>query len=335
MLLACGSRTGIEPAVVVEVSTRDATVVGDTACPPSPAPSVLVSLTNPATPGGPSFAMTGDSSRLYTVVFGENNPAMYRVLSIDPCSGANVTFGSTTYQAWLATDGASVYFLSEGDAGTATVVRSDPLGQSLDVAAQLGTDTITSLTVFGGRGYAVDGTFALVTLALDGSGPTTLVPPLGNDMIRVWWNGAAVDSEDAYYYSDKGVEKVPVGGGATTVLFEDQGDSACGGSEPPPDPIVLVDTTNVYVSGANGILRVAKDGSANGTYAAAARPCGPLAQDETYLYFEGTAGLSRVPKVGGSVQVLAPDSDLGGIVVTGTRIYWLVFANAVKRMDKP
>jgi hypothetical protein len=49
------------------------------------------------------------------------------------------------------------------------------------------------LTLFGGRGYAVDQAFSLVTLALDGSGPVPLVPGLPNDMIRVWWLGSAAD----------------------------------------------------------------------------------------------------------------------------------------------
>jgi hypothetical protein len=335
----CGSRTGLDLSTSgVDASAAETEPASHAACVPAPRPTVLVSLTNPATYGSPSFALTGDASRIYTFVFGEGQSSMYRVLSIDPCTGSHVAFGSSTYQSPLATDGHGVYFTSYGgpDEATFDVQWFDPLGQSHKLVAALGADYITELTVAGGRGYAVDHASSLVTLALDGNGPMTLVPPLANNLIRVWWDGTALDDEYAYFYGNDGVDKIPKGGGPTTNLFKDGGDAACGGSEPPGDPLVLVDDTNVYMSGANGLRRVAKDGSSTATYPGTeSSRCGPIAIDDTYVYFQVTQGLSRVPKGGGPIEVLAKESDAGGIVVTTTSIYWLDFANAVMKLDKP
>ena len=340
-LLAGCSRTGLDlgpspdslppPDSLADAATLDA------GCVAAPEPTVLVNLTNPATPGGPSYAFTGDASRLYTFVFG-SDPAQYRILSIDPCTGENVVLGSSTYSSPLATDGQGVYFLSYTSDTTVDLTRSDPLGQSLTTAANLGADYVFTLTLFGGRGYAVNQAFSLVTLALDGSGPVPLFPGLPNDMIRVWWLGSAADDSFVYFYGDDGLEKVPIGGGATTTLFADGGDSACGGSEAAAVSRVLVDDTNVYLGGANGILSVGKDGSHRGLVpgtAGVSLDCGPIAIDDTYIYFASAAGLERIPKTGGTATLLASDEDYGGIVVTSSSIYWLDYTRAVMKLDKP
>jgi hypothetical protein len=63
--------------------------------------------------------------------------------------------------------------------------------------------------------------------------------------------------------------------------------------------------------------------------------CGPIAIDDTYIYFASAAGLERIPKTGGTATLLASDEDYGGIVVTSSSIYWLDYTRAVMKLDKP
>jgi hypothetical protein len=49
----------------------------------------------------------------------------------------------------------------------------------------------------------------------------------------------------------------------------------------------------------------------------------------------GRSVIGRVPKSGGSVEVLASSDDVGGIVVTDTNVYWLNYSRAVLKLDKP
>jgi hypothetical protein len=305
---------------------------------------VLVSLQEPDRQGAASYSFTGDSSRLYTYVWGEPDATEYsptHVLSIDPCTGASTVISAFDAMEPLATDGASVYFQSRtGGAGAGIpLVRSDPLGQSTAVVSVIsGGDYLNGLTVDGGRGYAVTGSTALVALALDGSAPVTLVPQQVPDRVRVWWEGSAVDDSYVYFYSDLGLERIPKGGGPTTVLLADAGASACGGSEPAADPVVVADDTYVYMAGYQGVRRVAKDGSASLTYPGTETSmCRSIALDDTYVYFgdgNGTA-IRRVPKGGGAVELVATTDDVGGIVVTATSVYWLSYTRAVMKLDKP
>ena len=205
------------------------------------------------------------------------------------------------------------------------------------------SEPITELTIAGGTGYAITQSSALVALALDGSGPTTLVPSPTPMRVRVWWDGTVVNDTFVYFYGSNGLEKVPKGGGPTTTLFPDGGDSACGGSEPPPAPLLLADATYIYLSGAKGLRRIAKDGSSTMTYPGTeVSICGSVAMDAQYLYFathyspttmHGT--IWRVAKGGGSVETVATTDNPGGLVVTGTSVFWLDYTRAVMKLDDP
>jgi hypothetical protein len=342
----CGSRTGLD--VSPSTATPDASTAADatapdagTVCVSAPTPTVLVDLSDPAHSGGPFFALTGDATRLYTFEASPDGDSDYPVLSVDPCTGSTVSFGSGTWQSPIAFDDAGVVFQSYAspDEGSFLLERAAPLGGSLVNAAALGDDHVTEITLYGGIAYAVDGNFGLVTLALDGGGPQTLVPPLANGMIRVWWDGTAVDASYAYFYGSNGLEKVPRAGGPTTVLYADPVSPACGGSEPPGDSLVVADDTTVYYSGMNGIVSVGKDGTGGGPVAGGegSQSCGPIAIDDTYIYFATSGELARIPKTGGTPTQLASSAsyDVGGIVVTASTIYWLDFTNAIMKLDKP
>jgi hypothetical protein len=330
LLAACGSRTALEVDVASDAGPRSASCVA------APHPTVLVSLLARGMEGAASYAFTGDASRLYTFVWGADSQTTH-VLSVDPCTGASVVLGdATAYSSPLAADGSGVYFETSPDRGqTFDLVRSDPLGARSSVVSTYSL-YLTGLTVFGGRGYAVTGSTALEVLALDGSGPSTLVSSPVADRVRVWWDGAAVDDAYVYFYGSNGLERVPVRGGPTTTLFPDGGASACGGSSAAADPLVVADDANVYLSGAHGLRRVAKDGSSTSAYPGTeSSRCGPLAIDDAYLYFADRTAVRRVAKTGGAVEALANANDAGGIVVTANSLYWLDYVRAVMKLDKP
>jgi hypothetical protein len=348
-LAACGARTGLDGPTPPPDAALDA--APDSPLPPScastaPQPEVLVSLTDPAHYGAASYALAGDASRLYTFVWGPPDANEYSptyVLSIDPCTGDSIVLSSHDTTEPLAADGTGIYFQARGADAMSEVplVWSDPLGHDSRVVANL-SDSLRTLNVSGGRGYGVTGSTALVALALDGSAPTTLVPQAGGDLVSVWWDGAAVDDSYVYFYASAGLEKIPKAGGQATVILGDNGASACGGSEPAPDPYVVVDDAYVYLSGYDGLKRVAKDGSSTFAYPGTAnRQCVPIAVDDTHIYFHNfdtatsASTIRRVPKAGGSVELVASTDDAGGIVVTATSIYWLDYTRAVMKMDKP
>ena len=349
LTLGCGSRTGLDlwldagdtdPALDARTEAAiDAGMDGPTMCVAAPAPRVFLSLDSPlptGTGGGNAYALVGDATRLYTTAFAHDDAAEYVVLSIDPCTGAYTSFGSTTGRTPLTATSSGPFYQSpvRPSGQTVTIDQAGPLGQSPHVVAPLGMDTLAILTIAAGRGYAIDESLSsVVTLALDGTAPTTLVPG------GAWGDGLAVDDVYAYFYSANGVARVPVTGGPMTKLFDAGGGTICGSGEPPDgaNSLLLIDDQNIYLAVHSGLLRVAKDGSSSSTYDVAGMvPCSPIAQDDTFLYFWAESGLSRVAKQGGSPETLAAENDSpGGIVVTPTSIYWMLFTHSIMKLDKP
>jgi hypothetical protein len=309
---------------------------------PAPTPTTLIEFTSGIE--NSSFQFTGDASRLYTLVFGENSASTYPVLSVDPCTGSTTTLGNSAgYRGAIASQPGIVYYTTPQPDGTVNIVASGPLGEHASVVGTFTdtTDTVISLAVHGGRAYGVTySNTSLVEWALDGSPATPLVPPEPN-WVRVDWGAVAVDDDHVYFAGIDGVQSIPPGGGPITTLWNDGGYHGCGGSEPPGYPLLAVDDAYVYYSAYDGLWRIAKDGSSVLQYPGALPRCGPVVLDGDYVYFGDEHGsvpaaIERVPKAGGSPTTIAVNAQIeGGLVVTSTSLYWLVFANRIERMDKP
>jgi hypothetical protein len=328
-LVGCGARS---PLDVGSLETGGGPPSG---CAPAPEPTAL--LTFGAELSGSSYSLFAGPDRLYTFVFG--HPSNHSdLLSVDPCTGASVDLGTSVYDPSAAADGDFVYrvtYRGPRDHGPLVIARSSPLGAGGATVASV-DEQLTGLTVRGDEAYAVDASFGLVAIDLNGGGTTTLVANPSHDQVGVWWDGVAVDEAYAYYYTTVGLEKVPVGGGARTVLFDNGGVTACGGSESAPDPLIALDDDYAYLTGRDGLHRVAKDGSSVMAYPGTENPnCRPLAVDDAFVYFGNSGGVHRVPKAGGAVVDLAPAEDVGGIALTDASVYWIDFTRKIGRVDKP
>jgi hypothetical protein len=340
-LLAGCSRSGLD-LLDVPPSNMDASPPpqGCTRA-PAPGPTTLLAFTEAI--NNSSFMFTGDAARLYTLVFGRDSASTYAVLSVDACNGSTVVLGSSSYRGAIASEPGVVYYTSPQPDGTENIVSSGPLGEHTTVVGTFTdpTDTVVTLAVHGGRAYGVtyDGS-SLVSWALDGSPATTLVPT-DPGFARVFWGALAVDDERVYFNGLYGLQSIPPDGGPITTLWSDGLNHLCGGSEPPGYPLLAVDDAYVYASGYDGLWRIAKDGSSVLQYPGAVPDCGPVVLDGDYLYFadehgSNPAAIHRVPKAGGTPTTIAGNANIeGGLVVTATSLYWLIFANDIMRMDKP
>jgi hypothetical protein len=290
-----------------------------------------------------SFQFTGDASRLYTLVFGKDSSDTYPVLSVDPCTGSTTELGNSSYRGAIASEPGIVYYTSPLPDGTENLVASGPLGEHTTVVGTFTDtmDTVVTLAVHGGRAYGVtyEGS-SLVSWTLDGSPATTIVAT-DPGWARVFWGALAVDDERVYFNGLYGLQSVPLNGGPLTTLWSDGLNHGCGGSEPPGYPLLAVDDAYVYCSGYDGLWRIAKDGTSVLQYAGVVNDCGPVVLDGDYLYFgdsrESDPGaVQRIPKAGGSPTTIAANGHIdGGLVVTATSLYWLIFGNDIMRMDKP
>jgi hypothetical protein len=342
LLPACGARTGFDEDVEAgqgNPKVEAGPLLPACAAAPAPTPTTLLEFTGDI--DNDSFQFTGDATRLYTFVFGpypslDNTP----LLSVDPCTGSATKLGASPYKGAIASQPGTVTYTGiSGGAFAEDIVSSDPLGAHSSVVGLFpdNNDTVVSLVVHGGRAYGVTyENSSLVSWALDGRASTTLVPTDPN-RVAVDWGAVAVDDDRVYFYGGGGLQTIPPGGGPTTTIWNDGMYHGCGGSEPPGYPLLLVDETYVYYTAADGLWRVAKDGSSVMQYPGAMPDCRAIALDGDYLYFADYPGeIQRVPKSGGAPTMVAADAKVeGGLVVTATSLYWLVFANRIMRMDKP
>jgi hypothetical protein len=141
--------------------------------------------------------------------------------------------------------------------------------------------------------------------------------------------GFAVDASRVYF-ARASVWQAPIVGGAATALS-------------PPDPFqdygIAVDATDVYWVGGDpslsaSIIKVPIAGGPS-TVLATGQSSGPLAVDDTYVYWmDVNHGMTRVPKGGGAVSTLpSTPLSLDDLVQDGAFLYYLNL-NGVWRLPK-
>jgi hypothetical protein len=220
-------------------------------------------------------------------------------------------------------------------------------GSTLYSMAKDGSDLVTLATAVSVPNLAVDaesvyyGTATIEKVPLAGGTPTLLATPSSSA------GAIAIDSTDVYWVEYASVNKVPIAGGSVTVL-----------TMTPVNPTTIaVDTNRVYygysydvyttpLSGGSmtridsasstvvdialnaGVLFVAaggiraislNEGTAETLVTASVQR---LVVDADNVYFFSGSSLSKVPRGGGDVTVLAVDSSPRDLAVDDTNVYW-------------
>jgi hypothetical protein len=96
---------------------------------------------------------------------------------------------------------------------------------------------------------------------------------------------------------------------------------------------VTIDDRYIYYNTSNGFVRMLKNDTGTPTVLKqGVGISGPLATDDTYLYYadyNGTSGIYRLPKAGGAAPVqLSTDGNISTIFVFGNALYWPVIGNS-------
>jgi hypothetical protein len=139
--------------------------------------------------------------------------------------------------------------------------------------------------------------------------------------------GAVAIDDDALYFvgacdiaANTRILRVPKSGGVVATVAPAKG--AVGG--------IAIDATSVYwtstdpISFAASVLRADKNGESAPTVLASSTGYSTgIALNDTYVYWadDGTSTLSRVPKAGGMVEILAP-ANSQAVAVDASGVYW-------------
>jgi hypothetical protein len=192
-------------------------------------------------------------------------------------------------------------------APTGTLVT---LAETKSVAYQIAVDTTSVYWLDPGtNGGSGDG--ALMKVAHDGSGLTTLVPNLN------WGGGVVVDATSVYWTSSGGLYKVPLDGGTPVLLSPDfTNDNITVG----PEGVYGTNGDDAPVSTllSGGTTTVLGQGTGQNTYG--------VAVDANNLYwtnFDDPGLVAQVPLKGGPTTMLATGHVAEGIAVDATSVYWV------------
>jgi hypothetical protein len=123
-------------------------------------------------------------------------------------------------------------------------------------------------------------------------------------------NTIALDGAYVYFAYSGTVYRTPFNGGSMTTLGSASGSVLD----------IAVDASAVYYA-ASGVGRFAIDGSTSESLASATAPQ-DIAIDADNVYFWSGTSLSRVPKAGGDVTILAVDLYPADLAVDDTHVYW-------------
>jgi hypothetical protein len=218
--------------------------------------------------------------------------------------------------AFIAVDETWVYWTDFGGTGTMGA------GSVMKVAITGGTPIPIATKQDKPRGIAVDADRVYwvtadggVLTAQKGASKTTFVAP-AQTPARV-----AVDDKYAYFtdQGNGGVFRAPkAGGGKLESLAMDQ-----------QVPFTIVaDASGAYWTntGDGSLMHWSSSGGPTVLVPAGAKDTRGVAIDETYVYWTAPSGvdsgsLSRVPKTGGAVEVIAPDVGVGEVVTDATHVY--------------
>lgn len=223
------------------------------------------------------------------------------------------------------------------DAGNVYWTAQDRLSKAPFGGAVV-TDLVASYLSTGSWGLTVDASFAywaeptlgLQKIPLDGGVSTKLFAPVLHTSFAI-----RVDATSIYLTADDMIQKLPLTGGAPTVLASTQDD---------PRALAL-DATTVYwtntgLNNAVGsVMQIAKTGGAPTTLATGLSVPSGIAVDATDVYWVNTTAgtVMRVPKGGGPSKILV-SGQVGAhdIAVDGNAVYWAVWGNihAVMKLAK-
>ena len=214
-----------------------------------------------------------------------------------------------THVYWTADFDGEVRSIPIGG-GATTVLGStwEPYGVALDATHVYWTDT--------GTGVSDPG--SVLRVPKNGGSATVLA-----DAQPTPW-AIAITSTHVYFScagfdppNDASLRRVPIAGGAVEVLMNGMGP-------------VATDGTSVYATGANELWSFPVAGGPPATFALPMSVFA-LGWDSTDLYFSSWVtmphSISRMPKTGGAVSLVAHTDLPYGIAVDNTRVYWAEIGN--------
>lgn len=336
---ACGARTGLGDGRVgqspttdsglndatTDAAPRDAGADAVNACPPAQVPTPLFTFSS----GGMAIALAQDETYLYAF---RNTPNTNGgdLIRVPKCGGAAVTLASSILAASsIAVDATRVYWI-EGNAA-AKVYAMPKTGGPITALANVGTVPVPMLALRGSFLYyqaSTNGTDVFVHELPLGGGPDRTIGPS--------YGFFAVDDDNVYTRSKSlWLVAIPKAGGNSVDL-----------AVAPTAGRVAVDGPDVYFAENPAFKQGEVWSTGLGVSAKRLRqkldvPSG-LAVDATHVYVAeagfaaGTGVISRSPRAGGAIEILASSQDQPEILVLdGSSLYWINFRGAIMKLDKP
>jgi hypothetical protein len=244
------------------------------------------------------------------------------------------------YLGGIAANGTDVVFTSDDAAGgnlngTGTIF-SVPVGGGTPIAIASNMDQGGLVTMDGTNAYWAgpdNGTIFKAPLTGGDGGADTLVGNLDDDPIDV-----AIDSTYVYWAGSTTIQKVPIAGGAKTILAKNL--TLAGVFQ---QPCVAVNASGVYASTATAILSVPLAGGTPITLASNQNP-NAITADATNVYWTnlpqgnqpGGSTVMKVAATGGGTPVtlvtLTGSAVPAGIAVDATNVYWIEGLGNVRKV---
>ncbi len=341
VMAACGARTGLGVGVEPTDGGRDGGVDGalrdaraDAApnpCPPALVPTAVYAFSS----GGMAIALAQDETWLYAFRHTPNTN-VGDLIRVPKCGGPETKLaGAIPTPSAIDVDATRLYWI-EGNA--ASKVRAmAKTGGPIATLADVGTVPVPMLALRGSRLYyqaSTNGTDVFIhELALANQGSDGGIP---DRTIGPSFGFFAVDDTWVYTRSKSlWLGAIPIAGGNVTDL-----------AVAPTGGRIAVDGPDVYFTENPSFKQGEVWLTGMGRPAKRVRqkldvPSG-LALDATHVYVAeagfdaGTGVVSRTPRAGGAVEVLASAQDQPEIlVVDDSSLYWLNYRGAIMKLDKP
>ncbi len=209
-----------------------------------------------------------------------------------------VTLASAVSVSSIVIDATNLYYYSSVSIDSIPLAGGTPTMLAMPAAAGTGALAVDATDLY----WVGSGTVSKVAL----TGGTPLVLTTGT----VGVNTIALDADYVYFAYSSTVFRTPLAGGSMTTI----------GSAGTTVADIAVDAAAVYYA-AGTIGAFAIDGATNQMLATASLPQRIATDADTIYFFDGTS-LSKVPKSGGDVSILAIDSYPMDLAVDDTHVYW-------------
>jgi len=232
----------------------------------------------------------------------------------------------TARNAWIALDGASIFW-SDGPTGIATqIFKADVDGSSLTPVISNNSGAVNQIAATGAGVFWTMTDGRVIVVPRSGGGPMILASGLNNP------TAITVDTTNVYWVTADGtVMKVPIVGGSTTTIA----------TWPPPDPLnpgapyqplanVAVDGKNVYWGKMNGPIMEVGLGGGSPTFAFAfgtSRMFASMAVDTQAVYAGDPLGIVHYRRFASpdvEWTVGESGSPVTAIATDPANVYWTV-----------